>query len=146
VDLVTGALARGGAPPVAVAVRDAVVDLVQLRGVPQVPRFLAALTRSTRGEAGAPSAVGLMGTLPTATRDGAQGPWLAAVFLEWPDCRWWYWRALLDADRKEIVPGTATWSRAVDGDRMPARLGRWWTIGRRARLGLVFRVDEPVVH
>ncbi len=146
VDLVTRAVIRGGAPPAGVAGRGDRVDLVGLQGIPHIPRFLGALTRSTRADLGSVDVVGLLGALPTVGRGGEAGPPVAVVFLEWPDCRWWYWRALLGADRKVLLPETATWSRAHDGDRMPPQLGRWWTLGRRAGLSLAFRPAEPIVH
>ncbi|MBA2321289.1 MAG: hypothetical protein H0V89_09050, partial [Deltaproteobacteria bacterium] len=81
VGLVERAVARGGAPPAAAVVREGEIDLVRLENVPQVPRFVAALSRSTRGELGAPEAVGLVGMFPTRRADGATGPLVAAVFL-----------------------------------------------------------------
>jgi len=65
------------------------------------------------------------------------------VFLEWPDCSWWHWRALLSAEG-EVLDDTITVRSAERGDPLPAQLGRWWSTGRRHRLSLHLRRRPPV--
>jgi hypothetical protein len=152
VAVVRRAIEARGAPTVAVVVRPEHVDLVQLRPVisarASLPRFLGALTQS-ESPGGPVEAVGLMGTVRLG-RPGAEGPRVPAglVFLEWADCRWWHWQALLDAESASVRTDTETIRSAVDGDPLPAGIGRWWSLGRRLRLRARFsQVEEPtVVH
>lgn len=131
VELVCRAVAAGGAPIVGVAVRVDRVDIVELPpgGELPLPLLLAGLTRSTADGAGPVEAVGVMGV--AAKRAGEGTAPLAVVFLEWSDCRWWSWRAAVDASERQVRLDTAVVNRAVDGDPLPGRLGRWWSLGRR---------------
>ncbi len=137
VTLVRRALQGGAAPTVAVVIRAQGVDIVELapliRAGASLKRFLAALSRST-APGGPPEAVGVIGRVRS--RDSSSGPRVpeAMVFLEWSDCRWWHWRALLESDGLTLRDGTETVRSAVEGDRMPPGIGRWWSLGRR--LGL----------
>lgn len=132
VSLVTDALGRGGAGAVAVVVRAERTELVEARGVVEaglsLPMFLAGLTRSEPEGQGLPCAVGLAGRFRL-VRSGGGAP-VALAFLEWPDCRWWQWRGVLDA-RGALVPEGETRRRAIDGDSLEGGLGRWWSLGRR---------------
>jgi hypothetical protein len=86
--------------------------------------------------------VGVAGRFLVRRRDEPGAP-VALAFLEWPDCRWWHWRTLLDGEGR-AVPDSDTIRRAIDGDPLPGGLGRWWSQSRRA--GTVVRygpVDPP---
>ena len=154
VDVLRTAVSRQGAAPVAVIMRDTQTQLVPLaplaeRGVP-MGRFLSALSRSTVDAGPTPDAIGLMGTFRVrrSPTDTAPGVPLVQLFLEWPDCAWWHWRALLDADGA-ILEDTVTERAATLGDALPARLGRWWSTGRRMRLSMELRRSvptSPLVH
>jgi len=61
---------------------------------------------------------------------------LAIVFLECGDCRWWYWRALVDPVDGSVIRESAIVSSAEDGDPLPRTMGRWWSYGRRARMNV----------
>jgi hypothetical protein len=132
--------ARGAA---AVIVRSERTEFIDLGGViaarAPVPLFLAGLTRSEPDGKGLPLAVGMFGQLRFRAPGGAVAP-VAIAFLEWPDCRWWHWRVVLDASGAP-VPDTETIRRASDGDALPAGLGRWWSLGRRT--GRIVRYQEP---
>jgi hypothetical protein len=137
--LLLGAAERGVCPPVAVTVRGGRAELIGLEWLKKakltVPYFLASLSRSETAQ-GQADAVGLMGIFNTiaSTLDVP----VAIVFLEWGDCRWWYWRALVDPETGVIRADTITISCAEDGDPMPKKIGRWWSYGRRikVRVGL----------
>lgn len=132
VGVLARAMDRGGAPPVALGLRADRVDLFDLKPLVEqkvpLPHFITALTRNDF------RAVGLMGRFrrTTRTKKGAEPQVsMAMVFLEWEDCRWWQWHGLAD-DAGGLVDDTVTVRRAIDGDPMPAGLGRWWS---RARMG-----------
>jgi hypothetical protein len=149
VETVEKAAAGKGAPPVLVVVRGEAIELVPVQPLVEeriaAGRFLGALTRSRVDDGPHPDAVGLMGTF-TLRRGGqgeAPGVPMLQVFLEWPDNSWRHWRTLLDAERSPVAD-TTTRRAAVLGDALPARLGRWWSLGRRDNLGLALRRKAPV--
>ncbi|MBN2798472.1 MAG: hypothetical protein JXX28_04930 [Deltaproteobacteria bacterium] len=137
-------LARtGGAPSVALAVHLARVDLFPLAQIgvarAELDGFLGALSRAEVDGEASVRAVGLMGSFRWEQRGRAPAE-VAMVFLEWGDCRWWHWRALLTADRRGVVEGSALFTSAVEGDPKPPQLGTWWSRGRRQ--GLSLRLDR----
>lgn len=154
-DLLLRALSRGAAPPVAVVLREHRLDLIELTPLPgpSLHTLLAGLTRSVVPDGSAVEAVGLLGVFGPATGQAAVGG-IALAFLEWEDGRWWCWRAAA-LPRGGVREDTITVGRAVDGDRLPDGLGRWWSLGRRARMRLeLWPVPEgepraeasPLVH
>ena len=153
VELVRRAVGARRAPTVAVVVRESRIHLIQLRPLVEarasLARFLAALTRS-EAPGGPPEAVGLVGTVRMRRGRGAVAVPAALVFLEWADCRWWHWQALLDGDNRQILDSTETVRSALDGDPLPSGLGRWWSVGRRTgvsvRFGEARVVESAVVH
>lgn len=153
VDLVRHALTRGQPPTVVTVARPDRIEVIGLAPVLEhgvhVGGFIASLTRAELDPPAAdPRAVGLMGTLQVRqSPDGVPVP-QATVFLEWPDCRWWHWRALVDPTRGELIEDTATIRRATDGDPLPDGLGRWWSLGRRQpwRVRLEGGSPFPLVH
>jgi hypothetical protein len=154
VALVGAALGRGGAPPSAVVLRGERLEIAALHPVIEAGQhphaFLAGLSRSSMEGVPQPvAAVGVIGVFrgnPAERDPGPTAP-LATVFLEWPDGRWWHWRALVELEKRELREDTAIVRRAVDGDALPDRMGRWWAFGRRRGLRVHFRVaDESMVH
>jgi len=149
VGVVESAVEGKGAPPVVVMVREEAIELVPVQPLVHAKvhaqRFLAALTRSRVDDGPHPEAVGMMGTFRL-RRGRAEGPGvpMAQVFLEWPDNAWMHWRMLLDADGQRVDDGDGQWAATL-GDPLPPQLGRWWSMGRRHRLGLALkrRVAEP---
>ena len=73
----------------------------------------------------------------------APGVPMAICFIEWPDNRWWFFKALVDPENAQIREDTAVILRAVEGDPMPGRLGRWWALGRRAGMHLHLNRTAP---
>jgi hypothetical protein len=151
-DLVRAARARGTAAPVAGVVREARTELIGLHDVAgrglSVPSFLAGLCASEPPGHTRPRAVGLAGRFLVRQRvDASGGPPDAGApvglaFLEWPDCRWWHWRTLLDGEGKP-VPDSDTLRRAIDGDPLPGGLGRWWSHARRTGATVRYGKLEP---
>jgi hypothetical protein len=147
VDVLLKGVARGAAPPVGVVVRSSVVHLVDMRGAQQakVPagRLLAGLTHARFDESlDQPEAVGLLGTFRVRRHRDDPGALVVQTFLEWSDCRWWQWRALLDAEGG-ILEGSEAELSAVQGDPLPRGLGRWWSTARRHNLSLHLRRQAP---
>lgn len=151
-DLVRTALERGAASPVAVVVREVRTELVTLRGVVErgvpLPSFLAGLCASEPEGQSRPRAVGLAGRFmlrqrETRGRPPAAGAPVGVAFLEWPDCRWWQWRMLLDGEDRP-VPDSETIRRALDGDPLPGGLGRWWSQSRRTGSTVRYGALEPL--
>lgn len=149
VGLVRDNLGAGGrAPGVALAVRRGEIDLLPLdsvreAGIP-MERFLAALTRARFEDRAPVDAVGLLGSFTArAARPGARpsAP-VVMAFLEWTDCRWWQWRALVDADY-QLLAESETRRAAIEGDAKPRGLGGWWSLGRRARPSMDLRRVRP---
>ncbi|MBT3224423.1 MAG: hypothetical protein HN348_35595, partial [Proteobacteria bacterium] len=132
VDLVRKALEVGQAPPVAVVLRDEKVDIINLSPVIEarfpLNRFLASMSSVIHGGV---DAIGVMGTFKMHRQGEKDGVPVAMVFLEWEDCRWWQWRALVHD--QVVLDGTETYYRAVDGDPLPHQLGRWWSLARRSK-------------
>lgn len=151
--LVREALGRGSKGAVAVVVRSQRTELIELRAIVeariQLAQFLAGLTRSDAQSFGSPLAVGLAGRFTL--RRGAQRSPIALAFLEWPDCRWWQWTTLIDGANQLVVDSEVR-HRAIDGDPLPAGLGRWWTLGRRTRTTVHYDSTDrgeqsaPLVH
>ena len=114
VDILRAAVARGGAPPAAVVVRGARLDIAVLQPVVdagiRVPAFVAALSRSTiEGVDATVAAVGLIGIFrgDPAVPGGPNVP-VATAFVEWSDGRWAHWRALVDPETRAIREDTVS--------------------------------------
>ncbi len=141
------AIASQGAPPAAVVVRPSRIDLFTLHQLKEqqiaVGTFLAGLASSSLPDQMPDvEAVGLMGTFMR-RRGREPGAPVALLFLEWTDCRWWSWQALLEADQKTLLTNTETILLAEEGDAKPLKLGGWWSLARRKNMAV--RLD-PEVH
>ena len=139
------ALKEGQCPPVTVTIRGDRAELIGLadihRAQLRVPHFLASLSRSRTAD-GEADAVGLMGVFrQSGLGEPTNGSPVAIVFLEWGDCSWWFWRALVAPDGT-LLPETVTVSSAAEGDPMPGKMGRWWSFGRRAKIRVGFQRTE----
>lgn len=149
VEVLRGAVKKRAAPPVAVVLRDGRTDLFQFEAVREaaipIPNFIAALSCSTCDDGSRVSAVGMMGVVTARRREepNAPGVPMAICFIEWPDNRWWFFKALVDPENAQIREDTAVILRAVEGDPMPGRLGRWWALGRRAGMHLHLNRTAP---
>lgn len=133
VGLVAAAVDDGGGAPAIVAGWRTELQILPILPIIEAgwkpDHFLASLSRTVHPHLGLPEVVGTIGRLRF--RNTEEEPWLtmAAVFLEWPDGRWWRWRQLLDTDSQRIAE-TAIWDCAADGLPRPDHLGGWWRLGR----------------
>ena len=149
VRVVQHALARGGAPSAAVGVGGARADLVPLRPFSEaqasLPAFLASLSATLPDGTRPVDAVGLAGTFDLRHGDSSPPTTIAMVFLEWSDCRWWRWRALLDQNLGTTLvrAGSEVIDRAVDGAPRPDGLGGWWSLARRTSVQFRFIPELP---
>ncbi|NCG19757.1 MAG: hypothetical protein GWP91_12180 [Rhodobacterales bacterium] len=149
VSLVREAITRGSAPLAAVVLRTDRIDIVDLKNIRSagmsVQSFLAGLSRSTADDGGEVEAIGIIGVLQTrraqASEDRAVP--MAIAFMEWEDCRWWSWRGLLDVEQKEVLSTSEVVACAEEGDPLPGRFGRWWSLGRRRKMKLHLSRERP---
>lgn len=96
-----------------------------------VHRLLGGLSRAEGGTSWSPpAAVALIGRVGVRVDPTAPPAPAALVFVEWPDGRWWMWRALLDPTTGRRLPDAVLRHRAIDGLPRPRGLGGWWTFGR----------------
>lgn len=147
VELVRNALQRGRAPGAAVVFRENRMDIIPfgplVRAKVHIGTFIAALTRAEVDDAAPPQCVGIVGRFNWKHKGKGTGVPVAMVFLEWPDGRWWHWRAALSTEGAEILEDTVIVHRAVDGYPKPNTLGGWWSLGRRRRLNIQLNRREP---
>ena len=138
--LVRNALARGAAPGSALVLRAGRLDIIPMGPLVQkkvhIGAFLAGLSRSVLTEAGGAMAVGVMGRFRWRYAPNKEQVPVVMVFIEWPDGRWWHWRAVIDESNKAVREDTATLHRAEDGLAKPRSLGGWWSLGRRRKLNV----------
>ena len=102
VELVRNALQRGRAPGAAVVFRENRMDIIPfgplVRAKVHIGTFIAALTRAEVDDAAPPQCVGIVGRFNWKRKGKGTGVPVAMVFLEWPDGRWWHWRAALSPE------------------------------------------------
>ena len=144
--LVRNALARGRAPGSAVVLRGGRIDIIPMgpliRNRVHIGAFLGGLTRSEMADAGRVDVVGIIGRFKWRRNNEGPGLSVAMVFLEWPDGRWWHWRAIIDEEGEAVLPDTETVHRAEDGLPKPRSLGGWWSLGRRRKLNVTLSPRE----
>lgn len=156
VELVTQSVERGGAPLVGVVLRGDRLDILGLEVLKEarvgLNWLLAGMTASEQEGVGPVEAVGLMGIVRVRTSPTPPGeppppavP-MAIAFLEWEDCRWWFWRAPIDVNQERVLTDTQVITRAEDGDPLPNQLGRWWSLARRRRMRLRLDGPEPLAE
>lgn len=140
VALVRNALQRGRAPGAAIVFREDRLDIMPfgplVRAKVHIGTFIASLTRATIDEGSEAQCVGVVGRFNWKHHGKGPGVPVAMVFLEWPDGRWWHWRAAVDVSGNEILEDTDILHRAIDGYPKPNTLGGWWSLGRRRRLNV----------
>ena len=136
-------LDRGLPRPVMLVLREAQVDQVDIAQVLAAPlphreRMLSAIAGQQ-----AVTAAALVGTLSLERKN--RGRVVArsralAVYLEWPDNRWWTCWQLVGDDRALVGDGPLV-RRAVDGEPRPGGIGGWFARARRE--GLRLQVRRP---
>ncbi len=73
------------------------------------------------------------------------GQWVASVFVEWPDNRWWTaWQPI--GPERSLVGEGAQVRCAVDGSPRPGGVGGWFALARRLGLKLRLHRSSTSVH
>ncbi len=137
--LVAGALARGVPPPALFVFRPERVEILDLRPVLQGGHPLDLFIAAAAGQE-AVDAVALLAVLDLKDPERSVGR-AGAVFIEWPDNRWWHAYQLLNRANAPLDDMPHVVRRAVDGLPRPSGLGGWFS---RARyFGLRLMVEPP---
>lgn len=103
-----------------------------------VHRFVASMTAQDDV-----LAVGIAGTLKLKWRRDLEPMPTLAVFLEWPDGRWW--SAMRPVPKRTLDPSMRARIRmAEEGWPKPRGLGGWWSRARFERLQIKLTRAQPV--
>jgi len=88
--------------------------------------------------------VAMLGAFRFRGKGPLNGQWVASVFLEWPDNRWWTaWQPI--GPKRGLVGDGPQVRNALDGSPRPGGVGGWFALSRRAGLKLrVHRKSTPV--
>lgn len=136
---VAAAVPRGRPAPVVFVLRRETIDWFPLRGIGVATaasrrRILAAMA----GQDGV-ECVALVGAFRFQGSGPLNGQWVASVFIEWPDNRWWTaWQPI--GDDRRLIGSEPQVRCAVDGSPRPGGIGGWFATSRR--LGLKLRVQR----
>lgn len=147
--LLAGSLVRGLPRPVVLGVlpeRVQQLDGRAFRGQDAKQRGMLVAALAGQDEV---ECVALVGTL-NVRMQGMKAPGKAlAVFVEWPDNRWWGAWQFVGAERELLGDGPVV-RKAVDGWPRPGGIGGWFARARRTGARLTFEGPSepagPVVH
>jgi len=143
--LVSGALSKGRPAPAVFLFSESVIDKFAYRSFadhpPQVRRrILGALAGQDHIEC-----LAMIGSLRFRGKGPLNGSWVASVFIEWPDNRWWTaWQPI--GPRGGLVGDEPQIRTAIDGSPRPGGLGGWFALARRTGLRLRVHRDSVPVH
>ena len=143
--LVSNALPNGRPAPAVFMFTHAAVDRFSYRHISALTpgsrqRVLSALA----GQDGV-ECIAVLGALRFKGRGPLNGAWMANVFIEWPDNRWWTaWQPI--GPRGGLVGDEPQIRAAVDGSPRPGGLGGWFALARRANLKLRVQRESVPVH
>jgi hypothetical protein len=145
--LVRNAVTKGRAPGSVVVFRAGRLDIIPMGPLIQnrvhMGAFIGGMTRSRLEEAGSVDIVGVMGRFRWRPNGKDEGVAVAMVFLEWPDGRWWHWRAVIDPAAGGLREHSELLHRAEEGLPKPRSLGGWWSLGRRRSLSVQLSPRTP---
>ncbi|MBN1336950.1 MAG: hypothetical protein JXB39_13415 [Deltaproteobacteria bacterium] len=139
--LVMHALGRGVPPPALFVIRTHRVEILDLRPVLQANHPLDLFIAAAAGQEHV-EAVALLAVLDLKDPERSVGR-AGAVFIEWPDNRWWHAYHLLNQANAPLDDMPRVVRRAVDGLPRPAGLGGWFS--RSRYFGLRLTVEPPEV-
>ena len=141
---VAAAVPRGRPAPVVFVLRGEAIDRFPLRGMAggtaaSQQRVLAAMA----GQDGV-ECVALVGAFRFRGSGPMNGQWVASVFIEWPDNRWWTaWQPI--GEDRNLIGHEPQVRCAVDGSPRPGGVGGWFALARRLGLKLrIHRTPTPV--
>ena len=89
--------------------------------------------------------VAMLGAFRFRGRGPLNGQWVASVFIEWPDNRWWTaWQPI--GPSRELVGLEPQIRTAWDGSPRPNGVGGWFARARREGLRLRVQREKPAIH
>ena len=136
---VAAAVTQGRPAPVVFVLHGDTIDRFPLRGMgvgspASQQRMLAAMA----GQDGV-ECVALVGAFRFRGSGPMNGQWVASVFVEWPDNRWWTaWQPI--GEDRALIGSEPQVRCAVDGSPRPGGVGGWCALARR--LGLKLRIHR----
>ena len=139
------ALKRGMPGPASFVFFGDHVDQFTLAGLSKVSanerqRLLAAMAGQEAVEC-----MAILGTFRFRGQGALNGQWVASVFIEWPDNRWWTaWQPI--SPSRELIGVEPQLRSAVDGSPRPTGVGGWFARSRREGLKLRVQRDTAPVH
>ena len=87
----------------------------------------------------------MLGAFRFRGRGPLNGQWVASVFVEWPDNRWWTaWQPV--GPTRELVGLDPQVRTALDGSPRPGGVGGWFAQARRQGLKLRVQREGAPVH
>jgi len=144
-EMVAKALSRGRPAPAVFLFSSEMVDRFPYRGLVQFKgaarqRLLGAIAGSDTAEC-----MAIIGAFRFSGRGPLNGHWVASVFIEWPDNRWWTaWQPL--GPEGQLVGDSPQIRTAADGSPRPGGVGGWFALARRKNLRLRVNRDRLPVH
>ena len=139
------ALSRGRPAPAAFVLFDGQIDRFSLRSFGDISfrsqqQVLGAMAGQDSVEC-----IALLGAFRFRGRGPLNGAWVASVFIEWPDNRWWTaWQPL--GPNKTLIGESPQVRSALDGSPRPGGVGGWFALGRRKGLKLRVQREGTPVH
>jgi hypothetical protein len=142
---VKAALVRGRPAPAAFVLFEGQIDRFSLRKIGELSGstrqgILAAMAGQDEVEC-----MAVLGAFRFRGHGPLNGAWVASVFIEWPDNRWWTaWQPM--GPNRSLVGDTPQVRCALDGSPRPGGVGGWFALGRRKGLKLRIQRDGTPVH
>jgi len=139
------ALERGMPGPASFVFFGAHVDRFTLTGLGKATagerqRLLAAMAGQDSVEC-----MAILGAFRFRGQGALNGQWVASVFIEWPDNRWWTaWQPI--SPTRDLIGIEPQIRSAVDGSPRPTGVGGWFARSRREGLKLRVQRDTAPVH
>ena len=142
---VTAALKRGTPSPATFVFFEGRVDRFSLGSLASLtPRARSRVIAAMAGQGGL-ECIAMLGAFRFRGRGALNGQWVASVFIEWPDNRWWTaWQPI--GPSRELVGLDPQIRMALDGSPRPNGVGGWFARARREGLRLRVQRESPAVH
>ena len=142
---VTVALKRGMPSPTAFVFFEDRVDRFSMASIGSLtPRARRRVISAMAGQVGV-ECVAILGAFRFRGRGPLDGQWVASVFIEWPDNRWWTsWQPI--GPNRGLVGLEPQIRTALDGSPRPSGVGGWFARARREGLRLRVQRESPAVH
>jgi len=142
---VSAALQRGRPAPSVFLIMEDTVERFSMR--PLAGRSRPSRQRILAGLAGIEGVecVVMLGAFKFSGKGPLNGAWVASVFIEWPDNRWWTaWQPL--GPQGALVGDAPQVRCAEDGSPRPGGMGGWFALSRRTGVKLRVQRGTTQVH